>query len=144
MREALQDRPARQDDPTARADLVAVLTASRWLTASLVLLSGIFIYLQVFAFPCTPRLASGDQAIYLHPATRMLDGEMIYRDYDHFTLPGTDVVYAAPFNCFGVRAWIPQTQITEALTALAVKPAYSLRYGSDPKIPATFIEKVLG
>jgi len=41
----------------------------------------------------------------------MLDGEMIYRDYDHFTFPGTDVLYAALFKCFGVRAWIPQAML---------------------------------
>ena len=77
----------------------------------MVSLSCLFIYLQVFALPCTPRLAAGDQAIYLHDATRILDGQMIYRDYDHFTLPGTDVAYAALFKCFGVRAWIPQAML---------------------------------
>ena len=86
-------------------------SSSRRLTLLVVSLSCIFIYLQVFALPCAPRLASGDQAIYLHNATRMLDGEMIYRDYDHFTLPGTDVVYATLFKCFGVRAWIPQAML---------------------------------
>jgi hypothetical protein len=34
-------------------------------------------------------------------------------------------------------------QITAALTALAGKPVYILRYGDDPKIAATFIEKML-
>jgi hypothetical protein len=35
-------------------------------------------------------------------------------------------------------------QITTALTALADKPAYNLQYDSDPRIAATFIEKLLG
>jgi hypothetical protein len=34
-------------------------------------------------------------------------------------------------------------QITAALTALAGKPVYTLRYGDNPKIVATFIEKML-
>jgi hypothetical protein len=34
-------------------------------------------------------------------------------------------------------------QITAALTTLADKPMYNLQYGTDPKIPATFIEKLL-
>lgn len=34
-------------------------------------------------------------------------------------------------------------QITAALSALAGKPVYNLQYGSDPKIAATFIEKML-
>jgi hypothetical protein len=54
------------------------------------LASGVFLYLQVFVLPSTPRLASGDQAIYLHHATRLLEEQIIYRDYEHFTLPGTD------------------------------------------------------
>jgi len=34
-------------------------------------------------------------------------------------------------------------QITAALTALAGKPVYTLRYGDNPKIAATFIKKML-
>jgi hypothetical protein len=82
---------------------------------SLVLLTllgcGVFLYLEVFVLPATPRLAIGDQSIYLHNSTRLLEGQIIYRDYDHFTLPGTDVLYAALFKLFGVRAWIPQAML---------------------------------
>jgi hypothetical protein len=89
----------------------------------LVLLSSvIFLYLQVFILPATPLAASGDQAIYLHHAARMLEGQMIYRDYDHFTLPGTDVVYMMLFKLFGVRAWIPQAM----LIVLGVSAVYLL------------------
>jgi hypothetical protein len=35
------------------------------------------------------------------------------------------------------------SQVAAALTALAGKPVYSLQYGSDPKIAATTIEKML-
>jgi hypothetical protein len=88
---------------------VLLSTSSRtWVTVTFVSLSAVFIYLQVFMLPATPRLATGDQAIYLHHAVRMLDGQLIYRDYDHFTFPGTDVLYMALFRLFGVRAWIPQ------------------------------------
>jgi len=82
--------------------------AALQMTTAIVSLSALFIYLQVFILPATPRLATGDQAIYLHHATRMLDGQMIYRDYDHFTFPGTDVLYLTLFRLFNVRAWIPQ------------------------------------
>ena len=76
--------------------------------------SAIFLYLQVFILPATPRIATGDQSIYLHSAARMYDGEMIYRDYDQLTLPGTDVLYLALFKIFGVRAWIPQLMLVAA------------------------------
>jgi hypothetical protein len=82
-----------------------------WLSWLVLLACGIFLYLQVFILPATPRVASGDQAIYLHHATRMLEGQFIYRDYDHFTTPGTDVLYALLFRLFGVKAWIPQAML---------------------------------
>jgi hypothetical protein len=82
------------------------------------LLSGIFLFLQVFVVPHTPILASGDEAIYLHHATRMLHGELIYRDYDHFTFPGTDVLYTLLFRVFGVRMWIPDAMLIVLGTCL--------------------------
>jgi hypothetical protein len=111
MHDVPQGQPQRQDHQLPRVDSPAFVISSRWVTPSVVSLSCIFIYLQVFVLPCTPRLATGDQAIYLHHATRMLDGEIIYRDYDHFTLPGTDVLYMTLFKLFGVRAWIPQAML---------------------------------
>lgn len=56
--------------------------------------------------PGVPRVASGDQGIYLSLGARMLDGRLAYRDYDHFSLAGTDGLYLALFKLFGVRAWI--------------------------------------
>ena len=85
--------------------------ARTWLVLFTLLACGVFLYLEVFVLPATPRLAIGDQSIYLHNATRLLEGQIIYRDYDHFTLPGTDVLYAALFKLFGVRAWIPQVML---------------------------------
>src|SRR5580700_8022178 len=111
MRSALESRPADRGQQMLPEDLGIHPQRLRRVTLAMVVLSCVFIYLQVFVPPFTPRLASGDQAIYLHHATRMLDGELIYRDYDHFTTPGTDVVYAALFKLFGVRAWIPQAML---------------------------------
>jgi hypothetical protein len=74
--------------------------------AAVLLISAVFLYLQAFILPDVPRIANGDQGIHLSLAARMFDGEMIYRDYDHFPLPGTDVLYLGMFKMFGVRAWI--------------------------------------
>src|SRR5579862_5771304 len=68
--------------------------------------SALFLFLQNFILPGVPRIANGDQGIHLSLAARMLDGQLPYRDYDHFPLPGTDVLYVALFKVFGVRAWI--------------------------------------
>jgi hypothetical protein len=85
--------------------------SKNWLVPSILLACGAFVYLQVFVFPATPRVAIGDQSIYLHNAARMYEGQLIYRDYDYFTLPGTDVLYFVLFKLFGVRAWIPQMML---------------------------------
>jgi len=82
-----------------------------WLVPSVLLASGMFLYLQLFVLPTTPRAAVGDQSIYLHNAARMYEGQLIYRDYDYFTLPGTDVLYLVLFKLFGVRTWIPQMML---------------------------------
>ena len=85
--------------------------AQSWLVPFTLLACGAFLYLQVFVLPAIPRLAAGDQGIYLNHASRLLEGQIIYRDYAYFTLPGTDVLYAALFKLFGVRAWIPQAML---------------------------------
>ena len=79
----------------------------------------LFLYLQVFIFPDIPRPASGDQAIYLQHATRMLQGDVIYRDFSHFTPPGTELIYTVLFRVFGVRAWIPQAILVAMGVGLA-------------------------
>src|SRR5262249_7111147 len=85
--------------------------AESWLVLFTLLACGVFLYLEVFVLPATPRLAFGDQGIYLNNASRLLEGQIIYRDFDYFTLPGTDVLYASLFKFFGVRAWIPQVML---------------------------------
>jgi hypothetical protein len=42
----------------------------------ILLFACLFLYLLVFIVPDTPRCASGDQAIYLEHATRMLQGDV--------------------------------------------------------------------
>jgi len=70
------------------------------------LASALFLFLQTFILPGVPKIANGDQGIHLSLASRMLDGQKIYRDFDHFPLPGTELIYFTLFKIFGVRAWI--------------------------------------
>ena len=49
----------------------------------------------------------GDVRVYLLNAARMLQGQVIYRDFFQFTPPGTELVYVALFKTFGLRASIP-------------------------------------
>ena len=79
---------------------------NRWINGAALVASAVFLFLQTFTLPNVPRIANGDQGIYLSLAARMLDGQLMYQDFDHFTLPGTSVLYLVLFKLFGVRAWI--------------------------------------
>jgi hypothetical protein len=85
--------------------------AKRWVVLVFLLACATFLYLQTFILPYVPRIAGGDQGIHLSLAARMLDGQVIYRDFDHFPLPGTDVLYFAIFKLVGVRAWIAPSML---------------------------------
>lgn len=64
-------------------------------------------YLNLFIAPRRPIYRDGDGSIYLLEATRMLQGQVIYRDFFEFIFPGTQWIYLFFFKLFGVRAWIP-------------------------------------
>lgn len=80
-----------------------------FLLTGVILFGGsIYLYLSLFALPATPfRFAGGDAPTYLLNASRMLRGEVIYRDFFQFTPPATEVFYFLVFKIVGVRAWIP-------------------------------------
>ena len=67
----------------------------------------LFLYLNLFIFPATPLIdPSADEELYLANARRLFDGEVLYRDFTHFTFPGTETLYLGLFNIFGIRPWI--------------------------------------
>jgi hypothetical protein len=65
------------------------------------------LYLNSFILPCIPIYQGDTAPIFLLEAVKMLKGQVIYRDFFQFTLPGTQVFYLMLFKLFGVRAWIP-------------------------------------
>lgn len=77
-----------------------------WKDALFFVAAAIFIYTQLFEFPFTPIYFDGDQLIPISNAMRMLDGEVIYRDFFHFAPPGAELVYAALFSIFSVKIWV--------------------------------------
>ena len=99
-----------------RDALVALLEFLRRKLASRplpVLLSGAFVllYLNLFRLPGTPIFIGEDQNLFLLDATRMLHGEMIYRDFFELTTPGIVLVNFALFKVFGPHAWIPNAAL---------------------------------
>jgi hypothetical protein len=65
-----------------------------------------FLYLQLFTLPATPIFSEKDHLIYTHNALRMLDGEVIFRDFFQFIVPGSEVVYLLFFSLFGIKFWV--------------------------------------
>jgi hypothetical protein len=82
-----------------------------WFHYFFLLFAAAFLYFDVFVPPATPIFSGVDHLVNLHNATRMLDGQMIYRDFFRYTPPGTEVVYLVLFRLFGVRAWVPNVML---------------------------------
>ncbi len=98
----------------------------------------VFLYLHLFRLPCIPLFSIGAQGIYLVGAMRMLDGQVIYRDFFDFVAPGTDVAYFVLFKIFGVRAWIPNVMamvLGVGLTGLTVVISRKVLQGASVFLP---------
>jgi hypothetical protein len=67
-----------------------------------------YLYLILFVPPWIPiDTGIGDDKLFLYEATRILKGDIIYRDFFEFYFPGADLFYAALIRLVGPRAWIP-------------------------------------
>jgi hypothetical protein len=69
-----------------------------------------FLYLRTF-IRRTPLLMSGDGPIYFEHGLRILNGQLPFRDYFTYVMPGADLLYAAIFGLFGVHAWLAQAMV---------------------------------
>jgi hypothetical protein len=67
----------------------------------------LYLYLILFVPPRTPILQGVDDKLFLSEATRILDGQVIYRDFFQFNFPAIDLFYALLILLFGPRIWIP-------------------------------------
>jgi hypothetical protein len=74
---------------------------------------GLAIFLSSLLF--TPAgvtiFVPGDARVHLLNASRMLEGQAIYRDFFQFTTPGAELVYFVFFWLCGPRAWIPNATL---------------------------------
>jgi hypothetical protein len=88
--------------------------------AVLLLAAAVSLYCWLFVGAWTPVLLTGDFLIYLDNAARMMRGEIMYRDFGHFLLPGTEFVFLACFKLFGARMSIPNALLLLIGVALAL------------------------
>ncbi len=100
----------------------------------------VFLYLFLFELPATPFFGDADQSIFLYEAQRMVHGDVMYRDFFEFTMPGTQVYYALMFMVFGEKFWILSvTVLLVGITTTALILAISKRVLTSPLhfLPAT-------
>jgi hypothetical protein len=65
-----------------------------------------YLYLNLFYLPNIPFLMGGDQVSFWLRGLRMLNHELVYRDFYQFTPPGADVVYFGIFRLLGPHVWV--------------------------------------
>jgi hypothetical protein len=69
--------------------------------------AALFYYLNNFMLPSTPVWnRSSDTAVPLTNAIRMVQGQVIYRDFFHFLPPGPELVYVSLIRIAGMHAWM--------------------------------------
>jgi hypothetical protein len=64
-------------------------------------------FFRLFIFPAVPLLPAGDALFFFVGGSRIVAGQLPYRDFFEILPVGTDLVYAAAIKLFGFWAWIP-------------------------------------
>ena len=67
-----------------------------------------FLYLRTFTLGGTPFIVHLDETLYFEHGIRILDGQVPFRDYFTYVMPGADLFYAGVFRILGVHAWLAQ------------------------------------
>jgi hypothetical protein len=99
-------------------------------------------YFRSFIFPNVPLLPAGDQVGFAQSGSRIVAGQLPYRDYFEIVTPGTELVYAVLVKQFGLRAWIPHiVMATLAAVAALLVTLISMRVmrGLSVFLPALFL-----
>jgi len=104
------------------ADVISQSGSSAWPRSLFLLAVAVFLYVLLVEFPATPFFGDSDQSIFLYEAQRIFNGDVMYRDFFEFTLPGTQIFYAAMFAIFGVKFWI----VSVTIIAIGVANAWLL------------------
>jgi hypothetical protein len=75
-------------------------------------------YFRSFVSGKVPVVLWGDQIGFFNDGSRIVLGQLPYRDYFKIVPPGTDLTYALLIRIFGVQMWIPNL-LMASLAALA-------------------------
>lgn len=77
-------------------------------------------YFRAFAFPDTSFGLWGDYVGFFNDGSRIVAGQIPYRDYFKVVTPGTDLLFALLIKIFGLRLWIPPLVMAVVATACAL------------------------
>ena len=77
-----------------------------WHVVLVGLFSAVYLYLNLFTIQGTPYLLGGDQVYLWMGAQRLLNGQVLYRDFFQYTTPGADLVFAVFLRVFGASIWV--------------------------------------
>jgi hypothetical protein len=103
----------------------ARISKATWWYVSTVIAGTVYLYANLFISAKTPFLLGGDQVYFWMGAQRILDGQVVYRDFFQLTPPGTDLIYAAFFKILGTHIWVPNA-VVNALGVLMGCVCFSL------------------
>jgi hypothetical protein len=115
---------------------------SRLIVTLSVLLTFLTCYFRDFVLINVPIMSWSDQMLFATNGTRILAGQLPYRDYFQFLTPGTDLIYSLLFRWFGVELWIPNlTMVCLATVAvwLMMLAARRVLRGMALALPALFL-----
>jgi len=114
------------------------ISTTMWWYVSTILACTVYLYPNLFLSAKTPFLLGGDQVYFWMGAQRILDGQVVYRDFFQFTPPGTDLLYAAFFKILGTDIWVTNTVVI-ALGVLMGCVCFSLsrQFMKDPQAALT-------
>jgi hypothetical protein len=101
--------------------------------------TAVFLYLRTFLLPHVPLAAQDDELLFFEHAKRILLGQVPFRDFFIFVMPGADLLYAGVFRVFGVHAWVAQAILIAlglALTGVILWISRSVLRGPIVFLPA--------
>lgn len=77
-----------------------------WATPVFLAFSFVYLFLTVFLARGTPIFFENDHFLQMYDSVRMLEGQILYKDFFQFTFPGTEVWYLMLFSIFGQKLWL--------------------------------------
>jgi hypothetical protein len=98
-------------------------------------------YFRLFIFPNVPVIPLGDQIDFANDASRILAGQLPYRDFFEIVPPGADLTYALLIKVLGLHTWLPgfvMCSLAAATVVVMTLAARRLMSGANLALPGLF------